>query len=275
MVTCSQCKTQNPPGLDICQSCRADLLPYPVPIKRIWPILRAALVGLFIIAIGLVPLFIWQNESYFLRRNLAILVMLAGLLTWALGLSRALRPAPLYVRYLERAARHAGIDPPQALADFVHGVMLAPARARPALSRQIPVNLKDLIARSGNTLAAATSGYQSPEGIRKIVYSAYTTWAGLVEQIPRPVQIGPSRVNPQRVRKQVVNRLDFTFNDLAGSDLVLKLGYCPRCKAVVSCDPGGRCTWDSRHGPAKGIVYVIPEEVELFKKRLHQSFSSS
>ncbi len=277
MVTCSQCKTQNRPERDFCQKCQADLLPRPSTSRRAWAILRAILVGLIIVAIGLGPLIAWGREdnmaTYY---DLSLLIILVGLVMLIRGVVQAAGPAPLYKRYLERAARHARIDPGQAAADFVHGVMLAPAELRPALTQEIPKNLKEIIDQSGNSLAAATSGYQSPEGVRKIVYSVYTTWAGLAEDSPGSRRsAGVRRASSSRRRKEILARLGKMLADLAGNGLVLELGYCPRCKAVVSCDAGGHCSCDEKHGGARGVVYVVPEEVELFKKRLRQVYGTS
>ncbi len=282
MVTCSQCKTQNRPERDFCQKCQADLLPPPSASSRAWAVIRAILIGLVIVAFGLGPLIAWGREDNMATYiDLSLLLILVGLVVLVRGLIQAAGPAPMYRRYLDRAARHAGIDPGQATADFVHGVMLAPAQVRPDLMQKIPQKLKEVLFNSGNTLVAATSGYQSPEGIRKIVYSVYTTWARLEESVPefgRVTAMGRRPRRPRsssRKRKELLARLVKMLNDLAGNGLVLELGYCPRCKSVVICDAGGHCSCDQKHGGAKGVVYVVPEEVELFKKRLRQVYGTS
>jgi hypothetical protein len=282
MITCNQCKTQNPPEAETCRKCRANLLPPQSASRHTWGIIRAVLTGVFIIALGLVPLVVWGSEAnlaYF--DSFSILIMLAGMVVLVRGLIRSIRPAPLYTRYLERAARHASTDPEQAMTDFVHGVMLAPARVRQTLTQTLPGDLKNVIALSPYALNPVMSGYQSPEGIRKILYTGYTTWARLAESLPefgKSVSLGwharTVNVSSDRKRKEVISSLGRIFNELAEDGLVKKLGYCPKCKTVVSCDSSGHCSCVQKHGAAQGIVYVLPEEVELFNKRLMQVFAS-
>jgi len=282
MVTCSQCQTRNPPEREACQKCGADLLPPPGTSKRMWGIIKAALAGLFIIAIGITPLILWRDiASVAVSQGFAVLLLLAGGVVGVRGLIRAIEPAPIHSRYLERAARHVEIDSAQAMTDFVHGVMLAPAKVRQNISQSLPTKLKNLVVFSEKSLVSATSGYQSPEGVRKIIYASYTIWGRLSETMPEfrkssstNWQAGVESSKAHIRRKKTLAELSRVFNDLAGAGLVKKLGYCPKCRVVVTCDESGHCSCDGKHGQAKGIVYVIPEEEQLFKKRLMQAYAS-
>jgi hypothetical protein len=158
--------------------------------------------------------------------------------------------------------------------------MLAPARARPSISKRLPKKLRTLVAQSEYARLAAPGGYQSAEGIRRIVYSAYTTWARLSETLPEFGQAvslgweaGTAKSTPDRKRRQILSSLGKLLNELAADGLVQPLGYCPRCRAVVSCDERDRCINEPKHGPARGVVYVVPSEVDLFTRRLQQVYA--
>ncbi len=274
MVTCSQCTTPNSPGRDACEKCGADLLPLPPVSRKVWSILRAALLGLLLIALGLLPLILWHHLAVISTwKDLSLLLVLAGLVVFLRELARALRPVPLYARYLHRAARHAQSDPSQAMEDFVHAVMLAPAAIREGLSLRLPRPLKTLVSHTELNLSAATSGYQSPEGVRKIIYSGYTLWARLAEGIPALQPTGKA-VQPRLQRKKIAAELGRIFNDLAADGLVKKLGYCPKCRQVVLCDGAGHCSCGKKHGIPRGIVFVPPEEADLFSRRLLQVYAA-
>jgi hypothetical protein len=281
MVTCSQCKNQNPPELDLCQDCGADLLPPPGRLRRAWWVIRAILIGLFVMAAGLVPLILWLEETTMVAfDSLFLLIALVGVVILLSGLIRSLLPSTIYARYLDRAARHASIDPAQAADDFVHGVMLAPVKIRPSLTQKLPKKLKAVIAASEYARVTHPGGYQSPEGIRKIIYSAYTTWAGLSESIPQFGQAasigraaGVARATSNQKRKAVLAFLANLFHELAADGLVRQLGWCRRCKAVVTCDDAGHCSCDQKHGAARGIIFVPLGEADLFTRRLQQAFA--
>src|SRR5512140_152795 len=281
MVTCSQCKAQNPPDSDTCEHCQADLLPSPSPSARARDVSRAAGLGLLLVAIGVAPLFFSRTTfGIDIISGLSILVILVGLVLLARGLIRAIRPAPLYARYLDRAARHAQLDPDQAVLDFIHGAMLAPPRERPSISKRLPKKLRAVIAASDYVRLAAPGGYESTEGIRRIVYSAYAAWARLSEPIPELGQsadlggeAGTLRANSDRKRRQILGSLGKLLDELAADGLVKPLGYCTRCKAVVACDDRDRCSCDPKHGPARGVVYVVPADEAFFTRRLQQAYA--
>jgi len=282
LITCSQCKTQNPPDRDTCRQCNADMLPRPKAARRTWSVISAAFLGLIIIAIGLVPFYYWRTEPHMEAcSGFAIIVMIAGGIVLLRGVLRALRPPDLYALYLKRAVMHAQEDSDQAVADFVLGAMLAPAKARTGLTQQIPNRLKKVISLAGSELSLSSTGDNSPETIRKIMYAAYITWASLAERIPEYVhatsfgfEAGLESATAYAKRGQVESGLEKIFNGLWGAGLVKNLGYCRRCKAVVDCDEAGKCANDMKHGAAQGIVYVVPEDVTLISKRLQQVHGS-
>jgi hypothetical protein len=280
MITCSQCNTLNSPDRLVCEKCNADLLPMPKASKRKWAIIRAVLLGLFIIFIGLAPFlsFLHEPDMGFCS-GVAVLVMLIGGVVLLRGVLRAVKPPEIYARYLDRAALYAQSGNDQAIADFVHGVMLAPAKIRQNLSRRLPKKLKNEIYPVGNIPVFSSPGDTSPEAIKKTVYAAYINWAALSELIPEFVnatemgfEAGWESVKQREKRDKWLEGMGKILGTLAEAELVRKLGYCPKCKAVVEWDKSGYCTTDKKHGVPLGRVYVIPDEIELISKRLQQIY---
>src|SRR5512146_765530 len=100
MVTCSQCQTQNPPERDSCQKCGADLLPLPGTSRRVWGILKAALLGFVIVALALVPLIAWKDDSSAAASHgFSLLNLMAGVVVPVRGLIRADGPSPHNTSY--------------------------------------------------------------------------------------------------------------------------------------------------------------------------------
>ena len=278
-ITCSECETLNPADRDTCIQCHSDLLPNPNGLEKISNIIFAVVLGLFIALLGFLPLLSTLHtprmEGF---RVLMVLIIAAGVVIMVRQLIHAVSPRALHERFLQRAAENAIIEPNQAAVDFAHAVMLAPRFQRYFLSRYAPAKLKVELGTAAKEISLCEVPHPDPARVKKIVMAAYSVIGSLSETIPDYFKVKFTLLDDTELRKiprlpgirreEVLQRVETILNDLCEAHLVSRIGFCKQCNEIVNCEREGSCSVDLAHGKVKRMMFLIPEDEEMMRRRL-------
>jgi len=251
MITCSHCKTINPPEQRQCQNCHRDLLPGRGFLLRIGVLIVSLAIGAF----GAFILYRLSQGAELPDLGCAI----TSPVFWALiaggvplmGLVFAVQRTPQYEKYVDRAKRHLQIDPEQALADLNEAIRLAPEKQMSAILKERSA----LLVSMGHTTDAVRDKIAAMEG-----GGAYENEAGFATLIgaDRDTMVGGIKSTQQQ--------------EMVKAHAAVGLGWCKKCKSVVELDEAMHC---KLHPTAKisDVHLAVPEDVPAELARLHEEIT--
>lgn len=241
MVHCEKCKSLNPPDKQRCQNCGKSLLPGTGALVRIIVLIFSfgiAALGVFIISRMI------NNPDY---KGLGC--ALTSPIFWGIvvvvmpisGLVFALKPTPLFEKYLERGKRHVNLDKDQALADFSKALELAPEKERAPILKERAKLLESMgqleqATRDKIATLESSNAYSGAEG-----FAALTG-------LDRDSVVKGMRESDQKA--------------LLEANSAVALGYCVKCKAAVQLDVKSHCTLHP-HGRITNIHLAVPADVNV------------
>jgi len=257
MIHCAKCKAENPPSVDRCQRCNAMLLPSEGAGTR----LSNFVMFMIIAAVFGYLLYRWYIAAPGSAPNVEFLDWLINPITLGLvtflalitGLTMLLRRTPEYVKYSERAKRHEGLNPWQALNDLERAMDSAPDKEQGGLLKRRgkiyeKVGMQVEAARDFLTLATAVDRFKGEADAAKLLAGA------------------DSDVYARGRRSAEISAI-------LKAGTAIAVGYCKKCGRVVVLDIEQHCPL---HPKVKGheIEYVIPADELAGKLKVMQKVES-
>lgn len=251
MITCSHCKTVNPPEQRQCQNCHRDLLPGRGALLRIGVLIVSLAIGAF----GAFILYKISQGGDLPDLGCAItspvfwLILTIG--SPLMGLVYALQRTPQYEKYVERAKRHLQLDPDQALADFNQALNLAPEKNKAAILRDRAA----LMAKLGRATESARDKIAAMES-----EGAYDEASGFATLIGADKDVFVDGVKSSQQK------------ELVKTHAAVGMGWCKKCKAVVELDEAMHC---KLHPTTKitDVKVAVPEDAPAELARLQEQIT--
>jgi len=248
MIHCEKCSSLNPPEQQRCQNCGRSLLPGTGVLVRIF-------VLLFSIAIAGLGVFIlsrmMNNPDYKGLGCALTSPILWGIVVVVMpisGLVYALKPTPLFERYLDRGKRHVNLDKDQALADFSKALELAPEKERAPILKERAKLLESM----GQTEQATRDKIATLENSN--AYSGAEGFAALTG-LDKDSVVQGMRENDQKALLQAHS--------------AIALGYCTKCKMAVQLDVKSHCVLHP-HARITNIHLAVPADINVTMTQINE-----
>jgi phage FluMu protein Com len=252
-IHCPKCRSENPPNANRCRSCDTKLLTGEGVGQRfiylIGGILSAAVLGFLFYQFyvrnpGSAPDIPICNPGA---------LGLGAVFVLIIGFTQAVRKTPAYLKYENRANRHVGLNPWQALSDLNTAIELAPEKEQTSLLKQ----RANLFEKLGLTEDAARD--------HLVLATSPNAFKGEGEWVAAFTGADADTYTQSRRSAQITS--------LLSSGSALAIGYCPRCKYVVELDSDQHCR-DHPRTKGREIQYVIPSDVLVGKLTVLQKLES-
>ena len=239
MVHCEKCSSLNPPEQQRCQNCGKSLLPGTGVLVRFFVLLFSfalAGLGLFIITRMMKDP---NYEGLGCALTSPIFWGFVVVVTPISGLIFALKPTPLYEKYLERGKRHINLDKEQALADFSKALELAPEKERAPILKE-RAKLLESMGQVEQATRDKIATLENPNA-----YSGAEGFAALTG-LDRDSVVKGMRESDQKALLQ--------------ANSAVALGYCTKCKAAVQLDVKSHCVLHP-HARITNIHLAVPADI--------------
>ncbi len=256
-IICKKCGAENPTAIRRCQKCDTDLLSYRSVLDRFIYFGVSIIISLIAIWIGYQSY--QQPEKYQFISDLDLTWYVVGfaVLTPFFGLAFAFGKGKVFENFKERAQKHAPTYPYQALSDYSHALVLAPANEHTGLLKA-RLKLYSTLGLAENAtrdeLALTYAKENNPQGGVGLFLGEKLVAGSFGDSF----QYGWMRSKIKEARRERMKLYE------AGK--VIALGYCKTCREVVTLDAKLRCPGASEKGAKrhfskpKIVQFVVPND---------------